>query len=173
MIVLLAEWISVDLFLLDPLGRLAVTAGCEDHLFHTCRPSVPTFQNLSKNFHSSEKVVAPGEPVGLAEWIIDDLFLLFYMSSLEADESGSIGSGTVWSDPDWLGERADFRPDPYPALLRIHDVGRDDAGEYRCRVDFMEAPTRTSLVNLTVIGEFLCSMFLTHQAPVAESVVIK
>ena len=32
---------------IDPLGRPTVTTG-SDHCFHTCRASVPTFQNLAK-----------------------------------------------------------------------------------------------------------------------------
>ena len=72
--------------------------------------------------------------------------------SLEADESGSITGGTVWSDENFLGPRAQFRPETYPALLRIHEIGVADAGLYRCRVDFNEAATRNTIINLTVIG---------------------
>lgn len=39
------------------------------------------------------------------------------------------------------------------ALLRIHDISGSDAGKYRCRVDFAEAPSRNSWINLTVIGK--------------------
>ncbi len=60
----------------------------------------------------------------------------------------------MWSDETLLSGRAQFRPEAFPALLRLQEVGLGDAGSYRCRVDFTEAPTRNTLINLTVIGEF-------------------
>lgn len=72
-------------------------------------------------------------------------------------QDGSIAEADVWSDEAWLGARAQFRPEAFPALLRVHDVAAADAGMYRCRVDFNEAPTRNTLINLTVIGkEHVC-----------------
>ncbi len=73
---------------------------------------------------------------------------------MDVGDDGSIASADVWSDPERLGTRAQFRPEAFPALLRLRDVGARDAGLYRCRVDFSEAPSRNSLVNLTVIGGY-------------------
>ena len=48
--------------LFDPLGRPTVTAG-RDHCFFTCRPSVPTFQNLAKQ-SKAKTMFATGNTVG-------------------------------------------------------------------------------------------------------------
>ena len=72
---------------------------------------------------------------------------------MEVGDDGSIASADVWSDPGRLAQRAQFSPEAFPALLRLRDVAGADAGLYRCRVDFTEAPTRNSLVNLTVVGK--------------------
>ena len=56
-------------FEIDPLGQPTVTAG-SDHCFCTCCPSVrPHFSNLAKQ-KLQKTMVATGETVGLAEWII-------------------------------------------------------------------------------------------------------
>ncbi len=39
------------------------------------------------------------------------------------------------------------------AFLRIEKLRRSDAGFYRCRVDFRQAPTRNAKVRLSLIGE--------------------
>jgi hypothetical protein len=60
----------------------------------------------------------------------------------------------LWSEPPpvGLGIRATFDPFSTPAALRIDRVKSDDAGAYRCRVDFRTAQTRNTIFNLTVIG---------------------
>ena len=63
--------------------------------------------------------------------------------------------GRHWNDGVSLGPRARFdettKPQP---LLWIEDLREADGGTYRCRVDFKQAPTKNSKVNLQVIGEF-------------------
>ena len=63
--------------------------------------------------------------------------------------------GRHWNDGVSLGPRARFdeTTKPHP-LLWIEDLREADGGTYRCRVDFKQAPTKNSKVNLQVIGEF-------------------
>ena len=65
------------------------------------------------------------------------------------------GEAQHWSNESTLGSRAFFRVSDRPPRLRIEDVSTEDEGVYKCRVDYMEAPTRTSNVFLQVIGESL------------------
>ena len=89
-------------------------------------------------------------------------FIIIFCFSIEVGNPGLISNGggglslatsDVWSDEKWLGPRAQFQPDAFPAILRVHNVRGSDAGQYRCRVDFTEAPTRNTIVSLSVIGK--------------------
>ena len=72
-----AEWIIDGSCLVDPHGRPHIMAG-SDHYFHTCCPSVPTFQNIERqiNFQVVIVVIISGRIMGLAKGIIDYLILL-------------------------------------------------------------------------------------------------
>ena len=65
-----------------------------------------------------------------------------------------VHGGRHWNDGVSLGPRARFdeTTKPHP-LLWIEDLREADGGTYRCRVDFKQAPTKNSKVNLQVIGE--------------------
>lgn len=65
-----------------------------------------------------------------------------------------------WSDPDVLKSKAQFYYETNPPVLRIKLIKREDAGLYRCRVDFQKSPTRNSRINLTVLGKFKCNHFI-------------
>lgn len=51
-----------------------------------------------------------------------------------------------------FGDRAYFDLSG-PAALVVEDIRPNEAGVYRCRVDFKSAPTRNTLVNVTLLGE--------------------
>ncbi|CAN7981204.1 unnamed protein product, partial [Ixodes pacificus] len=52
-----------------------------------------------------------------------------------------------------LGARAYFNMMNRPAFLQLDPVEEEDAGEYRCRVDFRKARSVNTVINLKVIGE--------------------
>lgn len=67
-----------------------------------------------------------------------------------------------WIDTNLFGHNRvffDTSPGPSEARLKVFNVSEADDGLYRCRVDFKASQTRTSRVNLTVIGrhEDVCS----------------
>ncbi|KAF0313741.1 Nephrin [Amphibalanus amphitrite] len=68
------------------------------------------------------------------------------------DARGQLGgsTGAHWVNGE-AGSRLEFDPTARPAILRISAVSRADAGVYRCRVDYVQAPTRNPRVNLTVV----------------------
>ena len=61
----------------DPLGRPTIPAG-SDNYFCTCPSVRPHFANLAKQ-KQQKIIVTAGETVGLAEWIIDDTCLVFFV----------------------------------------------------------------------------------------------
>lgn len=42
-----------------------------------------------------------------------------------------------------------------PAFLQIDPIRLEDAGDYRCRVDFKKARTVNTVISLKVIGKLL------------------
>jgi hypothetical protein len=59
-----------------------------------------------------------------------------------------------WRDKEILDERGYFLTVTDPATLSLNNVDERDEGEYRCRVDFRQSPTRNSRVRLTVISKY-------------------
>jgi len=68
-----------------------------------------------------------------------------------------------WSSPLGFSDRAYFHTVNGEQLHRDQDTVDNltvdramatDTGIYRCRIDFLKAPTKNRLVNLTVIGNF-------------------
>ncbi|GFY40125.1 ig-like domain-containing protein [Trichonephila inaurata madagascariensis] len=54
-----------------------------------------------------------------------------------------------------LDHRAYFNMINRPAFLQLDPVQEEDAGEYRCRVDFHKARTVNTVITLKVIGEWM------------------
>ncbi|CAG9769833.1 unnamed protein product [Ceutorhynchus assimilis] len=88
----------------------------------------------------------------------DKVYMVFLFQQLSGypiysfDVRGkSMSQAKHWSSPEVFGTRAYFQAVSEPAQLVIEDVKRHDEGEYRCRVDFRNAQTRSVLYNLTVI----------------------
>lgn len=53
-----------------------------------------------------------------------------------------------------LEGRAYFNLHNRPAFLQIDPIRLEDAGDYRCRVDFKKARTVNTVISLKVIGKF-------------------
>ena len=58
-----------------------------------------------------------------------------------------------WSQDPKFGSRAFFRHSSDPAHLIVSSVTLQDAGIYKCRVDFKQSPTVTNEVELKIIEE--------------------
>ena len=67
----------------------------------------------------------------------------------------------------------DTSPGPENARLKIFNVSESDDGIYRCRVDFKASQTRTSLLNLTVVGKWIFVLLLFSTKRVNNDVVVE
>lgn len=60
-----------------------------------------------------------------------------------------------WAVSDDLGRRTYFQVgDGHRARLKVTKVTLKDQGVFRCRVDFVDSPTRNFRVNLTLVGNY-------------------
>lgn len=82
------------------------------------------------------------------------LYKINYLSFSVDARDRDFGIAERWSDDTVFSNRAYFMPDKKPAELGVDHIREEDAGIYRCRVDFQIGQTRNSKVNLTVIGEY-------------------
>lgn len=65
---------------------------------------------------------------------------------------GTVDQARQSSSPH-LDNRAYFNMVNRPAFLQLDPVQEEDAGEYRCRVDFRKARTVNTVITLKVIGK--------------------
>ncbi|XP_076665938.1 neural cell adhesion molecule 2 [Andrena cerasifolii] len=89
-----------------------------------------------------------GDSVHLVLWYREDLGTSVY--SVDARDR-DFRIAERWSHDTVFSNRAYFMPDKQPAELGVDHIREEDAGIYRCRVDFQIGQTRNSKVNLTVI----------------------
>ena len=61
-----------------------------------------------------------------------------------------------------LGDRARLNISHNPAQLHLKPVFAEDAGFYKCRVDFSRHPTKTTRVHLHVIGNYSNLFFINN-----------
>lgn len=74
--------------------------------------------------------------------------------SLDA-RSGNLSAAIHWADGDDLGRRTYFQVgDGHRSKLKITKVKYKDQGLFRCRVDFVDSPTRNFRANLTLVGKY-------------------
>ncbi|KAK4317427.1 hypothetical protein Pmani_011489 [Petrolisthes manimaculis] len=92
--------------------------------------------------------VEAGDTVYLVLWFKEGLTTPIY--SYDVRELLA-GQPKHWWDADLLGSRAFFNGGSTPSHLLLQSLAKEDAGVYKCRVDFQRAPTRNTRVNLTVV----------------------
>ena len=87
-----------------------------------------------------------------------------------------VSSSSHWMDTNIFGHNRvvfDTSPGPENARLKIFNVSESDDGIYRCRVDFKASQTRTSRLNLTVVGKWIFVLLLFSTKRVNNGVVVE
>ncbi|XP_076637456.1 motor axon guidance molcule sidestep isoform X2 [Colletes latitarsis] len=93
----------------------------------------------------------PTDSVNMVLWFKDSVGIPLY--SLDA-RSGDLSTAIHWAISDDLGRRTYFQiGDGHRAKLKVTKVTFKDQGIFRCRVDFIDSPTRNFRVNLTLVEE--------------------
>ncbi|XP_011160086.1 hemicentin-2 isoform X1 [Solenopsis invicta] len=93
----------------------------------------------------------PEDSVNMVLWFKDNAGIPLY--SLDA-RNGSLIGAIHWAVSDDLGRRTYFQVgDGHRAKLKVTKVTLKDQGVFRCRVDFVDSPTRNFRVNLTLVEQ--------------------
>lgn len=93
-------------------------------------------------------LAAPARDVGMVMWFKDGARMPLYTVDFRN------GPPVHWALTGEVGSRSHFvlnQSDPSSAHLAVEKVARSDEGVYRCRVDYVDSPTRNYRVNLSVI----------------------
>ncbi|XP_012222071.1 neural cell adhesion molecule 2 isoform X2 [Linepithema humile] len=91
------------------------------------------------------------DSVNMVLWFKDNDGIPLY--SLDARNS-NLTNAIHWAVSDDIGRRTYFQVgNGQPAKLKVTKVTFSDQGVFRCRVDFVNSPTRNFLVNLTIIEQ--------------------
>ena len=137
------------------------------------------YELIIKNFIIKVKCCAKNVNVCICriKWMymcsIKSVLLIFNITSLDILTEGTfcklcfsydlrgkyIEKASHWKG-EHLNDRAFFRTATEPASLNINHVEEKDEGEYKCKVDFIKSPTKTSRVQLVVIGKSFCGNLL-------------
>ncbi|XP_066588707.1 neural cell adhesion molecule 2-like isoform X2 [Prorops nasuta] len=93
----------------------------------------------------------PTDTLSMVLWFKDEVGIPLY--SLDA-RMGNYHNAVHWAGSDDLGNRTYFQvADGHRAKLKVTRVTLKDQGLFRCRVDFVNSPTRNFRVNLTLVEE--------------------
>ncbi|KAG5673612.1 hypothetical protein PVAND_003641 [Polypedilum vanderplanki] len=84
----------------------------------------------------------------------------------------SLQEAVHWKDDAVLRSKAYFYYDTIPPALKISNVKTDDAGLYRCRVDFQKTPTKNCRINLSVLVPPSHLVILNEHGSVVSNSVI-
>ncbi|XP_043476697.1 uncharacterized protein LOC122507833 isoform X2 [Leptopilina heterotoma] len=91
----------------------------------------------------------PGDTISMVLWFKDNDGIPIY--SIDA-RKGNLRSAVHWAVSNDLGKKTYFQmTDGHRGKLKLNNVEFIDQGIFRCRVDFVNSPTRNFRVNLTLI----------------------
>ncbi|KAH0955019.1 hypothetical protein HN011_004216 [Eciton burchellii] len=94
----------------------------------------------------------PDDSVNMVLWFKDNVGIPLY--SLDARNGANLTAAVHWAISNDLGSRTYFQVgDGHRAKLKVTRVKLKDQGIFRCRVDFMNSPTRNFHVNLTLVEQ--------------------
>ncbi|XP_011331384.1 neural cell adhesion molecule 1 isoform X2 [Ooceraea biroi] len=92
------------------------------------------------------------DSINMVLWFKDSVGIPLY--SLDARNGVNLSAAVHWAVSDDLGSRTYFQVgDGHQARLKVTGVKLKDQGIFRCRVDFMNSPTRNFHVNLTLVEQ--------------------